>query len=58
MTADVVLFDEKGNPKRATVALSLEGVGLNKEVTPATLASREKINTAAEKAPANAAKAK
>jgi hypothetical protein len=58
MTADVVLFDDKGNPKRATVALSLEGVGLNPAVTPATLASREKINKAAEKAPANAAKAK
>jgi hypothetical protein len=57
LSADVVLFDAKGNPKRATVALSFEGVGLSKDVKPADLASAEKITKAAEKVPTNAAKA-
>ena len=57
LSADVVLFDAKGNPKRATVALKFEGVGLSKDVKPADLASAEKITKAAEKVPTNAAKA-
>lgn len=56
LTADVVLFDAKGNPKRATVAVSIEGVGLSKDVKPSDLASPEKIDKAADKVPDNAAK--
>jgi len=57
MDAEVILFDDKGNPKRATVQVTLEGMGLNSTIKMSDLADPTKVEKAGAKAETDAAKA-